>query len=167
MLRTRFVRASPFAVGNAANQLANVEKGPAYPPLRQLVFAHAPFPFSSSASTAFSSSTAASSSAIASVASSSGSGRSSASSSDSSFSHLKPSSLKSRSFDLGDRERCASGRPSSRAGFALGPAVGVGAVALLELGEVLGRERPVLLGDAGHVGAGVVDPDASRSGSPW
>ena len=63
------------------------------------------------------------------------------------------------------RKRSASGRRRGSlavglgVGFlALGLAVGIGAVALLELGEVLGHERAVFLGDAGDVGAGVVDP---------
>ena len=43
--------------------------------------------------------------------------------------------------------------------FAFAQAVRVGAVALLELGEVLRGERAVLLGDAGHVGARVENPD--------
>src|SRR5438132_6682220 len=54
--------------------------------------------FSRSRKTAFSSDTPSSSSRMASFASSSGSGRSSESSIESSFSHLNPSSLNSRSF---------------------------------------------------------------------
>src|SRR6185369_12579830 len=45
---------------------------------------------------------------------------------------------------------------------ALGFTVGVGAEAGLELGEVLGREGPVLFGDARDVGAAIVDPDVLR-----
>src|SRR6266545_2254110 len=45
------------------------------------------------------------------------------------------------------------------AGGAAGLAVRIGAVAGLERAEMLGHERPVLLGDPRHVGARIVDPD--------
>ena len=50
-------------------------------------------------------------------------------------------------------------RPSSPRVFPLAQTIRVLAVAILELGEVLRRERAVLLGDARHVGARVEDPD--------
>ena len=53
------------------------------------------------------------------------------------------------------------------AGLRLAAAVRVGAVALLELGEMRRRQRAVLLGDAGDVGAGVVNPDRLRRRRPW
>src|SRR5688572_6997937 len=48
-------------------------------------------------------------------------------------------------------------------GVAFGAAVGVSAVARLELLEVSGREGAVLLGDAWHIGPAVVNPSVFRT----